>query len=88
MMAATYLLWASQYQQQKLWYRALKMAYLALQIQPSAAAALLLAELMTQLKLSSYRELDLGQLWQQLAVFSEQGKLSGTQRLQLELLQQ
>lgn len=88
MMAATYLLWASQYQQQKLWYRALKMAYLALQIQPSAAAALLLAELMTQLKLSSYRELDLGQLWQQLAVFSEQSKLSGTQRLQLELLQQ
>jgi hypothetical protein len=85
---AEYLLWAGQYQQQKLWYRALKMAYLALQWQPSAAAALLLAELMTQLKLSSYRELDLGQLWQQLAAYSEQGELSGTQRLQLELLQQ
>lgn len=86
--AAEYLRWAGQYQQQKQWYRALKMAYLALQWQPCAAAALLLAELMTQLKLSSYRELDLGQLWQQLAAFSEQGKLSRAQRLQLELLQQ
>lgn len=82
--AAQYLQWGLQYQQFKLWYRSLKMAYLALQWQPSAAAAFLLAELMVQLKLSSYRELDLGQLFQQLATF----ELNPTQKLRLQHLQQ
>lgn len=82
--AAQYLHWGSLYQQLKLWYRALKMAYLALQLQPSADAAFMLAELMGKLKLSSYRELDLGQLYQQLATF----ELTATQQLWLLRLQQ
>jgi CheY-like chemotaxis protein len=82
--AAAYLHWGSLYQQLKLWYRALKMAYLSLQWQPSVTAAFLLTELMVQLKLSSYRELDLGQLYQQLATF----ELTPTQKLWLHRLQQ
>ena len=82
--AACYLIWAQEYQQRKYWYRAIKMAYLSFQRQATATSALLLAELMQHLKLSSYRELDLGQLWQYLATLP----LSASEQLQFSRLQQ